>query len=203
MKHPQAFEPTSHLIQVKGGADYLEVKWRLVWFRHEYPFGRVFTEVVENDREGGYACVRARVEFDCTDSEGRDRIAVAEGTGTETASDFADYLEKSETKAIGRALAGLGYGTQFVQDFDMQDPDGSPHVVDAPAQVQRIESRSSKGDIVKAALDAVCEECGKRLTPSRSNANSSGMSVADKARLSKRKTGRVLCYDHYQEAIAV
>jgi len=42
----------------------------------------------------------------------------ASGWGSETADDFGDYIEKAETKALGRALAALGYGTQFCEDFD-------------------------------------------------------------------------------------
>ena len=125
------FDPTDHLIRVKGGAEYLEVKWRLVWFRTEHPNGRVQTEVQEHDREHGYARVKARIEFDVR-RDGQLVTAASESTGTETVKDFADYLEKAETKAIGRALAALGYGTQFAGDFDLQNPDGSQHVVDAP-----------------------------------------------------------------------
>ncbi len=42
----------------------------------------------------------------------------ATGYGSEAQADFADYIEKAETKAIGRALAALGYGTQFALDFE-------------------------------------------------------------------------------------
>jgi hypothetical protein len=131
-----SFDPANHLIKVRGGADYLEVKWRLVWFRNEHPNGRVQTEVQEHDRNEGYARVRARVEFDRV-VYGQVFTAVGESTGTETAKDFPDYLEKAETKAIGRALAALGYGTQFAEEFEMRNVDGSPHVVDAPVSRSR------------------------------------------------------------------
>lgn len=36
----------------------------------------------------------------------------------EVKSSFADYAEKAETGAIGRALAALGYGT--LQTFDLE-----------------------------------------------------------------------------------
>ena len=39
------------------------------------------------------------------------------------------YIEKAETKALGRACAALGYGTQFCDDFDFR---GKP--VDAPVK---------------------------------------------------------------------
>jgi hypothetical protein len=37
--------------------------------------------------------------------------AVGVGHGSETKGDFVDFIEKSETKAVGRALAMLGYDT--------------------------------------------------------------------------------------------
>jgi hypothetical protein len=46
----------------------------------------------------------------------------ATGYGSESASDFPDFIEKAETKAIGRALNALGYGAQF---GDYQRPDES------------------------------------------------------------------------------
>jgi hypothetical protein len=63
---------------------------------------------------------------------------MATGHGSETARDFKDYIEKAETKAIGRALAALGFGTQFAPDID----DGSSigRVVDAPVSRPRAET---------------------------------------------------------------
>jgi hypothetical protein len=52
----------------------------------------------------------------------------ATGYGTETAAGFTDYVERAETRALGRALAALGVGTQFVG----QDLTEGEHVVDAP-----------------------------------------------------------------------
>lgn len=52
----------------------------------------------------------------------------ATGTKRETKKDFADHTEKAETGAIGRALAMLGYGTQFA----IQDMDEGERLADAP-----------------------------------------------------------------------
>jgi hypothetical protein len=52
----------------------------------------------------------------------------ATGYGTETQADFADFCERAETRALGRALAVLGFGTQFVG----QDLTEGEHVADAP-----------------------------------------------------------------------
>lgn len=62
------------------GKQYLEVKFRLVWFREEHP----------------------------------------------------DFIEKAETGSIGRALALIGYGTQFCAD----ELDEGKRIVDAPTQMR-------------------------------------------------------------------
>jgi hypothetical protein len=89
-------------------------------FRERYPHGVITTEEVCVDLERGYARYRALVE----DGEG----GKATGYGTETQAGFADYVERAETRALGRALAVLGFGTQFVG----QDLSEMPHVVDSP-----------------------------------------------------------------------
>jgi hypothetical protein len=127
------FDPQPHLIQlprkVKDKAtghyttvydDYLEVKWRLVMFRDRYPHGQITTEEVCVDLDRGYARYKTTV----ADGEG----GSATGYGTETQAEFADFCERAETRALGRALAVLGFGTQFVG----QDLAEMPHVADAP-----------------------------------------------------------------------
>jgi hypothetical protein len=109
--------------------DYLEVKWRLVWFREKFPHGTIETQEVCVDLNSGYARFRALV----CDGEG----GQASGYGTETAAGFADYVERAETRALGRALAALGIGTQFVG----QDLTEGEHVADAP--VARAMERSA------------------------------------------------------------
>lgn len=124
-KSGQAFEPTQYLSNFDG-RDYLEVKWRLLWLRTEHPDARIITEIVQHNEEGGFALFRAEVEVP---SGGK-----STGWGSETVRDFHDYIEAAETKAIGRALAALGYGTQFCQDFDFtaKARPGTLQVVDAP-----------------------------------------------------------------------
>lgn len=146
------FNAEKHLIELQGKA-YLEVKWRLVWFRQECPNGTIDTEeiLVDLDREveaevptgnwipnpnrpgkkmpekmvkrdKGYARFHAVV----TDGKG----GRATATKSENAASFPDFIEKAETGAVGRALAMLGYGTQFTGDELSEEH----RIVDAPVE---------------------------------------------------------------------
>lgn len=144
------FNPNEHLISLKsrdGLKDYLPVQWRLVWFRSACPQGTIDTEEIEVDldrevseeafvwnnetrrsekvtkRAKGYARFRAVI----TDGKG----GRATGTKSENAASFPDFIEKAETGAIGRALAALGYGTQFAPDLDE-----AHRIVDSPISSQ-------------------------------------------------------------------
>jgi hypothetical protein len=124
------FDPSQHLTRV-GGSDYLEVKWRLVWLRSLHPDATMETQLV--DHVDDVAIFRAEVRI----PEG----GSATGWGSESAGDFRDYLEKAETKAIGRALAALGFGTQFCADHEVLGGSQSRSVVtDLGAR------RAQKGD---------------------------------------------------------
>lgn len=118
------FDPTRFLTRVNG-SEYLEVKWRLVWLRDRHPDAVVETELVSH--LDNTAVFRAHVQIPGGGS--------ATGWGSETAGDFRDYLEKAETKAIGRSLAALGFGTQFCPDHEFGAAAG--RVVDAPVKAAR------------------------------------------------------------------
>jgi len=143
-----AFNPNQHIIQLKskeGPKDYLPVQWRLVWFRQECPEGTITTEMLDlnrteecetevsiwNDAIRKYDKVikkaRGVAVFRATVTDGRGGSST--GTKTENAACFPDYLEKAETGAIGRALAGLGFGTQFTGD---ELDEGTERIADAP-----------------------------------------------------------------------
>lgn len=103
----KAFDPSAHLIDLRG-KQYLEVKWRLAWLRDIHPDASILTMLVTHTADE--AVFNASVSLPGGGS--------ATGYGAETRTDFGDYLEKAETKALGRALAALGFGTQFCDDFD-------------------------------------------------------------------------------------
>lgn len=115
------FDPSRHIVRLRNG-EYLEVKWRLVWLRKAHPEAQIETEMIHFDPENRMAVFRARISIPNGGS--------ATGYGSETSDDFKDFIEKAETKAIGRACAALGFGTQHCQDFDY-DSQGQ-RVVDSP-----------------------------------------------------------------------
>ncbi len=122
------FDPSRYLTKV-GGADYLEVKWRLLWLREIHADATIETELVSHGDQ--FAIFRARVSINGGGS--------ATGWGSEGYSDFRDYLEKAETKALGRALAALGFGTQFCPDFDFGATAGA--IVDSPIDLASTRGR--------------------------------------------------------------
>ncbi len=117
----RGFEPARHLTRING-AEYLEVKWRLVWLREAHPDATIHTELHHADER--QAIFKATVAIPGSGS--------ATGWGSESPGDFRDFLEKAETKALGRALAALGYGTQFCPDFDFGAE--QQRVVDSPVR---------------------------------------------------------------------
>jgi hypothetical protein len=103
----------------------------LMWLRDKYPRASVTTELVK--------LLEKQAIFKCEIDARTDNGGVATGWGSETEGDFRDFIEKAETKAIGRACAALGLGTQFAQDHDYGGPDiaqrfaNNQHaIVDAP-----------------------------------------------------------------------
>ena len=89
------------------GREYLEVKYRLVWFREDHPDWAIETELISVTEANAYA--RATIK------DGHGRI-IATSHKFESKKGFPDFIEKSETGAIGRGLALIGYGTQFCAD---------------------------------------------------------------------------------------
>jgi hypothetical protein len=118
------FNPRAHVRTLRGrggDADYLDVKWRIAWFRHDWPEGTILTEMVAiTDTSAVFKAEARKIT-------GGTMLGAATGHGSETAKDFGDFIEKAETKAIGRALNALGYGTQSM-------PDDGERIADAPVE---------------------------------------------------------------------
>lgn len=139
------------LLSLKG-KEYLQVAHRLVWFREDHPSGVIRTMLKAQQGEGQneYAVFQAEIHI-MTD---KGPMLVATAHKKETAGGFPDFLEKAETGAIGRALALLGYGTQFAAD----ELDEGTRLADAPVP--------SAG---KASAETVETETASTSAPRRSS----------------------------------
>lgn len=91
------------------GKDYLQVAHRIVWFREQRPEWSIETERVESGQD--HCLFKATIK----DETGR---IISTAHKYEDRKGFPDFIEKSETGSIGRALANCGYGTQFAPDID-------------------------------------------------------------------------------------
>jgi hypothetical protein len=144
------WDPNKNLMNLRG-KDYLNVQNRMIWFIRDQrelimrglaqTSYAINTECVELDREAGWAHFRTYVR-DVLGNE-------ATMYGSESMRDFPDYAEKASTKSLGRALAMLGYGTQFAPEMDEGD-----RVVDSPVQPPR-----------SAARPAMAASAAPRATP--------------------------------------
>ena len=140
-----AFNPNDHMMNLKG-KEYLQVMWRLVWFREARPLWSIEPEIIEMDDK--HAVFRAVI---------RDEAGAVKciGHGSESQRDFGDFIEKAETKAVGRALAMLGYGTQFTAS----ELDEGERIVDSPvARSGSREAAQAVGRAKLAELDAKMAE---------------------------------------------
>ena len=134
------FQPEEHMLDLKG-KKYLQVMWRLVWFREVHPDWTICTEQVGSGAD--FSLFRAEIR----DDTGR---VLSTGHGSETRKDFGDYIEKAETKAVGRALAMLGYGTQFAPELDEGE-----RIVDSPIQPTAARITDAQAADLRAALESV------------------------------------------------
>jgi len=132
------FDPKKYTIKLHG-KEYLEVKFRLHWFRSEKPLWGIKTEIVKLDLERGIVIIRA----DIYDEQGNHRSS---GMKMEFQKNFQDYCEKAETGSIGRALASLGYGT--LQCFDLEEGIEEGRISDSPvSNPQKGNGKPSQGQI--------------------------------------------------------
>jgi hypothetical protein len=135
MASEQRFDAAAHMGTIRtrqGMQRYLAVKHRILWLRSEHPDAEIMVEKVDGGLEAGWVEFKATVRIPSTG-------AAATDYGSETQQDFPDYYEKAATKATGRALALLGYGTDAAPDLD----DGEPMDGRAAAKDERADRRAT------------------------------------------------------------
>lgn len=148
------FNPNDKVSNIRG-KEYLEVKWRIVWFRDEHPGGSIETAIASIDPLIMSATVK--------DEAGK-ILGMGHGSPKTQGVSAGRPFEGAETAAIGRALAHAGYGTQFTGEEEGE------HLADAPVQPQQngtkksvrpLEPQALKSFLAKKSLDYM----GKEASP--------------------------------------
>lgn len=188
------YNPADKMIKLSGKA-YLQVADRIVWFRNDYPEGTIETSIVSIDEQEGSAIFRARI----TTGNG----GIAEATGDETRKDFPQgWIGKAETKAVGRALGYLGYGTAAAGFEEGHRPVDAPQELRTPRSNQRKDERNTPPPVAQAAPAAngkPAEQYGPGI-----EAGDFEVIMADAAKLNARgapfKEVRDSLKQHYDDA---
>jgi hypothetical protein len=162
-------------------SDYLDVKWRLVWLREVAPDAVVTTDCIE--RTDTFALFRAAVTLPTGGH--------ATGWGSETKADFGDFIEKAETKALGRALAALGFGTQHAAELDeggsvadapVEPKAKAPTSAAAGAPIPPLPSTNlAKSEPVRAEADIDRDDASRRLKAAAKTKGMTAIALVDLA----------------------
>ena len=128
---------------------YLDVKYRKLWFRLVYPLGKIVSSIrsfTEN-----MAIVEARIYLDKCDAE-ENYIANAFSQRFRTNDpNFGDkFLEMAETAAVGRALSDAGFGLQFADVGEENDPMQVDAGIQIPGTV--VQSQVQGNDIPQGGM---------------------------------------------------
>ena len=112
---------------------YLDVKYRLLWFRLHRPKGKIDTEIIHVDDKSAVVCCKL---YEDKADPADQYVARSCAQRFITNEKFGDrYLEIAETAALGRVLAAAGYGTQFCGSTDMF----GDIIADAPIDLSMME----------------------------------------------------------------
>lgn len=116
---------------------YLEVKYRIMWFRYCYPLGRIKVDILHHDEKS--ILVSATIYMDWTAEDHQFLCQAFAHKYKQSDSDY-DYVEWAQTKAIGRALAYAGFGQQFCDILDRPEPEQ----VDSPVVIPQTQQSSAQ-----------------------------------------------------------
>lgn len=121
----EGFEPLEFARTIKQEDQedqlYLDVKYRKLWFRLANPLGRISSHIVWFNEN--VALAEAKIYLNYTDAP---ENYIANAFSMKFRSEdpkFGDkFLEMAETAAVGRALSDAGYGVQFADVGENNDP---------------------------------------------------------------------------------
>ena len=125
MNRIEGFDPLSvaRTIQEECQADqlYLDVKYRKLWFRLCNPNGKIEKKILA--LKENMAIVEARVYLDKNDTpDSYIASALSQKFKTDDPKFGNKFLEMAETAATGRALSDAGFGIQFADVGEENDP---------------------------------------------------------------------------------
>lgn len=137
---------------------YLDVKYRLLWFRLHRPNGKIDSEIIHVDDKSAVVCCKLYADRgDALDQY----VAKSSAQRFVTQERFGDrYLETAETAAMGRVLAAAGYGTQFCGAADMF----GDIMVDAPVDLGAVEEDCSEEPGVASQVKHETKQTGTAQT---------------------------------------
>lgn len=116
---------------------YLDVKYRMLWFRLHRPNGKIDTEIIHVDEKSAVVCCKLYSDRGDPADQYLAKSCAQRFVSQEKYGDR--YLEIAETAAIGRVLAAAGYGTQFCGATDML----SGIIADAPIDMTTMEDAAT------------------------------------------------------------
>ena len=133
----EGFEPLEFARTIKQEDQedqlYLDVKYRKLWFRLANPLGRIASKIVWFNENAALA--EAKVYLNHTDAP---ENYIANAFSMKFRSEdpkFGDkFLEMAETAAVGRALSDAGYGVQFADVGESNDPSQVDAGIPVPMQ---------------------------------------------------------------------
>ena len=125
LNHIEGFNPVDLARKIVNDGQpeqlYLDVKYRKLWFRLAHPQGKISSFIV-NFTES-MALVEARIYLDKNDNAENYISSSYSQKFRSTDPQFGDkFLEMAQTAAIGRALADAGFGLQFADVGEENDP---------------------------------------------------------------------------------
>lgn len=99
---------------------YLDVKYRKLWFRLAHPKGKISKKIIQ--LTDSMAAIEARVYLDVNDPEDHFVASAFAQRAMDGSPLGSKFLEMAETAAIGRALTDAGFGVQFCDVTEGNDP---------------------------------------------------------------------------------
>lgn len=121
---------------------YLDVKYRLLWFRLHHPNGKIDPELIRVDEKNAIVC--CRIYADKADPADQ-FIGKAYSQRFSTEDRFGDrFLEIAETSCKGPCVGGCGYGTQFCMNGETL----ASIIADAPIKMPPDEDAGHPGSVV-------------------------------------------------------